>query len=195
MIPDFMYDLKNEKLYYEISNKLTELYELEKEEKAKLINKLSSPPVLHTYRPSLAQINEYSIQLSKYHKELEEYKSIKSKLDNNKSWQELINTYVFECYGQSLTPIGLVEKFIFNKYKHQKYEDIFENYIEMLDWFDSNNVYASEDLLSIEQVLSKISITTRKDYSPAIQYHVSRIFVEVHKMQDILEKDYKTMNK
>ena len=194
MIPDFMYDLKNEKLYYEISNKLTELYELEKEEKAKLINTVSNPPMLNSYRPNLTQINEYCVQFSKYHKELEDYKNIKSKLDNNKSWQELINTYVFECYTESI-PIGIIEKFIFNKYKGKKYEDIFENYIEMLDWFDSNKIYAPEDLLSIEQVLSKISITTRKDYSPGIQYHVSRIFVEVHKMQDILEKEYKTINK
>ena len=143
MIPDFMYDLKNEKLYYEISNKLIELYELEREEKAKLIDTVSNPPKLHSYRPSLTQINEYRIQVSKYHKELEEYKNIKSKLDSNKSWQELINTYVSECYTESI-PIGIIEKFIFNKYKCEKYDDIFENYIEMLDWFDSNNVIVVE---------------------------------------------------
>ncbi len=137
MISDFLYSLKDEEMFYDISNKLEEIYKLEKEERAKL-PKLERP-ALTTTKPNEDQINDYLKDLFKYNKELEEYKAIKGKLDNNMSWQELINTYVNKYYT-SLIPTSLIQKFVFNKYKNNCYRDIFWAYIEIVDWFAENNI-------------------------------------------------------
>ena len=161
MIPDFCYLLKDEDLYYKISNQLIELYSLEKEEKNNLIKGIPNPPVLHTYRPSINEINEYTNKLLKYQEERDKYNIPITKLNNNKKWKELINTYVHRYYSSNI-PIGLIENFVFNKYKNKEYSFIFQEYIEMLHWFETNNVSVTEE----EQSINRLPIYKIKNKKP-----------------------------
>jgi uncharacterized membrane-anchored protein len=137
MEPDYLDRLIDEKLYYKTLDKLEEFYSLEQEARAKLPN----PPYLRTNCPQIKEIREYEKLYTIYQKNREEYLAIEEHLDNDKTWQDLIDTYIYKCYSEENVPITLIKEFVFSKHRNQNYYvQQFEECVELLDWFVSKDV-------------------------------------------------------